>query len=1395
MSSTMLAHLLPMFPGILAIVTLLILCLVALIGFTLHRARKKAKPDASSEAPQEEVASHDEKKKRIPLELAAFAPSFDLRVSFARALKFMQSSIAGRDYRYQVPWFMLVGETGSGKTTLLNESDLASSGERPDFKVEHSVRWRFFDRGIILDVPGEYFLRGENATADEGKWQQLLRLLQKHRPRRPIDGIILTLPCADLLEELPSGQAALREKAAFIYEKLWRAQKTLGLCFPVYVIVTQCDLIEGFKAFCRQLPRSRHRDIFGWSSPYHLDAAFTSRWIDEAFESLSRSLHGLQSEVLLEVREPRDRDEVFVFPSRFQTLRAPLKLFLDQLFKQTAYRESFRLRGLYFCGDVQTEPLDVLLALPETELQIEAGQESEHELALSHPPALGGTLPKAPIFLTHLFEEKIFPESGLARPFSSAFISRNRTVVATQVLSVSLVIILGLGLLFGYKRLSMEKQDRLLPMLRLIAEDRSRLQNAPALNAADFSNNAYDLLFSMASLGRWGYRALFIPGSWFSHINSRIASAMVPAFEFEVLKTFRIELENRARKLTGFSPPAQQGVSPTLADPAGPGVPQLISVTKTPEYEQLQQFTQGLATLQENIDRYEVLARRQQGSPDDLRQLVNYLNDRALPSNFDYEGNRLFQKALEDSTGAPFTYQPADKQRASAEMNRLVANLFNSWVAHNVVSIQVDNLQQKIVAMQQGQIQTYQDLSNLLSSIAQVKGLLSHPDFAWIGGNGFELSGPVYEVTEGAIPKSKFFTPALQGSIQNAWQAAFQTLRANLAEQGTDLTGPLLEWTAGKVQLTPEIANFQLALGNVLNLPFIAMEPEGTMRTEIAPGTSLMWDAGLLQQAVGLRESYDRFIQEGLRDCPAVLKETLRHIALDRLQLNTMGLIGQAQTFQPRPKSSVMLGLAQDVLPEVKNFQAASSSLEQLLNEFQALGLGTSRAALLRLTTQQAANLLAGLDQNLSAGEPYAIKGGSFDWWNGQTSPSLGAFDTQSPAALKGYLAFQQQRLQSYAQQAEPLITFLANTGFSGQSESQTQLINKWTRIITAFNKYNAKIPGNSVAALNDFITSGMDKISPTNYCQAGSGADSTGPGSDYFLQVRDSLHQGLDERCIAIAEQTASQNYTAMAAFFNQNLEGKFPFCTTAQQVFSNEADPHAIQQFYLLFDQDAPATITVLKQTQAFGNTAKPALAFLNQMERLRPFFASFLPGGVGAAVPVFDFMPYFRVNQSREVGGNQILEWKLQVGDQQFRYHDGTPHPGRWQWGDPIQIDLRWAENSPLVPVSKGGEPDLAINNREVVFHYNDPWSLLTLLLRHHAPAMVFPAFVDPDPYTLEFTVATTQALAGIQKDVVVAAPEVRVYIRVNLMLPGKTQVLLLPEFPTAAPQLKRKSAAES
>ncbi len=312
------------------------------------------------------------------------APAESASSSFGRALRFLRSSVPGRDYRYRLPWYAILGDPGAGKSALMRGVGVDIAPQH--YRRPNSLEWRFLDRGILIGVPGAYS-RGVPGR-ERSDWGRLLKQFQNRRPRRPLDGMVLAVPATDLYGPDALDESQLSARAARFSEMLAQAQRTFGFLFPVYVIVTKCDEVEGFDAFCRELPPKSREDIFGWSSPYQLDAAFTPDWIDEAFASTSQDLQRLQSEIFVEQAELRCPEDVFLFPEEFARLRAPLSVFLDRLFRETAYRESFRFRGLYFCGDFAEYVAPARQAEEETPQDVEPWMSAVAAESAPRPPAL-----------------------------------------------------------------------------------------------------------------------------------------------------------------------------------------------------------------------------------------------------------------------------------------------------------------------------------------------------------------------------------------------------------------------------------------------------------------------------------------------------------------------------------------------------------------------------------------------------------------------------------------------------------------------------------------------------------------------------------------------------------------------------------------------------------------------------------------------------------------------------------------------------------------------------------------------------------------------------------------------------------------------------------------------
>jgi len=526
-------------PLLWACLAVLLVMLLLLIVFLLWQAKRTATP---GDPAKDDIGKADNSARGGTATVAVA----ELSGSFSGAMHALRSRIPGRDFRYSVPWFLLLGLPNSGKSCLLSESSLAMSLEE-QVEVENGVgiAWNFFGDGIVIDVGGWCF--GTDAGTISA-WRRLLRLFINHRPERPLDGIILTIAATDLVGPETLSPTALIERGTLLQQRLRKLTQTIGFHLPVYVVLTKCDAIRGFSEFTSELDSDQLEQIFGWSTPYGDSHLFRPEWIDEAIDSMRITLERVQSS-LFAIHEPTlDRHSMFLFPGSFYSIAPSLRLLLSRAMRSSADTPAPMFRGLYCCGSTQSSirPAPKKMELvpvsqPTSNISHNFSLYDQENSGLFWVPNLLEPWLRSNLqiaFVHDLFFKKIFPEHGLAVPLSHFFAVRDRMRLALQIACCSVALLLPIGTGLAYRRLSQER-DRLVPFLSKVEAD---LQRRPYFDINTSSAAAHpdadDLIHAMAGFQATGFHSMFLPASWTTNINRQIQQVIGHAFRVLVLQRF-----------------------------------------------------------------------------------------------------------------------------------------------------------------------------------------------------------------------------------------------------------------------------------------------------------------------------------------------------------------------------------------------------------------------------------------------------------------------------------------------------------------------------------------------------------------------------------------------------------------------------------------------------------------------------------------------------------------------------------------------------------------------------------------------------------------------------------------------------------------------------------------
>ncbi|HEU0200448.1 MAG TPA: type VI secretion system membrane subunit TssM [Burkholderiaceae bacterium] len=277
------------------------------------------------------------------------------------------TALAPARHLYELPWYLFIGAPGSGKTTALLNAGLRfplAAELGPDairgVGGTRNCDWWFTDDAVLLDTAGRYTTQDSDRDTDAGAWQGFLQLLKKHRPRRPINGVLLTVSVIDLLTHTPAQRA---EHAAALRKRVQELHDQLNLRFPIYVLVTKADLLAGFSEFFGDAGQEERAQVWGFTLPLPAPGAGgqLAQWRGE-FDALHKRLNDRLLDRLQQERDVAQRALIYGFPQQFAALAAPLGDLLERVFGGTRFEEQTLLRGVYFTSGTQEgTPLDRVL--------------------------------------------------------------------------------------------------------------------------------------------------------------------------------------------------------------------------------------------------------------------------------------------------------------------------------------------------------------------------------------------------------------------------------------------------------------------------------------------------------------------------------------------------------------------------------------------------------------------------------------------------------------------------------------------------------------------------------------------------------------------------------------------------------------------------------------------------------------------------------------------------------------------------------------------------------------------------------------------------------------------------------------------------------------------------
>lgn len=1271
-----------------------------------------------------------------------------LSKAFVKALTFLEEHIANKDYKYSIPWYIILGPSLSGKSSILNSlSDLHLPEQNSDQTNFNGCEWFMFMNGIVMEVRDTVFSIGNTKSIINKDWQLLSMLLAYFRPRKPLDGIILTLP-VDFLSREDKFAAEKKIIAQNMFDNLFWMQNSLNLRLPVYVLLTKCDLLEGFSSLCLGMSAKEKEQMFGWSSTYSADTAYTSSWVDEALECITGGLKKTILKAAANAAVPETIEESLYVSDNLERLKDNLKLFTNSIFSPNKVGVELVLRGIYLTGS-----------------DFEDGRAGKAAVTLN--PEFISTLGKKSTlvnFVKDLFCEKIFLEKNIAQPIIDNFVFHGTRVIAKRFMMCILGVLLVVGFYFSSKYITTKTSEFALTLTEIDSTLYQLKNNADSENLKNKTRRLLDYIFKLDPNQLYSF---FIPISWFSEIRNTIHNIASDAFDKAVVSSMYSELEKRATTVTEL-------LKVELSNKI------VLSPVNLEEFKALKHYVQKVVDLEQTGQSYNrILLEDDENAIENLAKFL-YADDIT---------NRtiLKQKLKKDKS----KFKEFNLARHKKEILRNIVTLQKAFVEHcfsdildKVFVSLASNIENFIRDVENQDKPVYlKDVVILYKKLDTVINFLQSNVLNWWDSEKFNPGKEYKELLE-LMSKSSLINDKFITNFREYVDAAFIDFKFRISNISSSITGNLIAKGRHIVVSEPSkgLMRFYNDLQGILKQKFLINVEDQSIITEIDDDKMLLWNKNLMQQCTKVIKSYKDFNNTSLKNFNINLQPLYREM-MKKLVYNTVkSIIAKSQIIED-VSQNVSISMEEGALRRVcGDLDAVFKDLllvAEFFKEDFASNFGQTEA-FLQMIYANYIRVLNTINALFKTNEPFSLRREMFDDWDGRIRANLAAFAVTDQEELNSYITAQISRLTFLSKVlAEPVVNLLRSKYFNLATDDV--LLNQWVSFIEAVDNYNNKTPGNSISVLEMFIKKTLSEFTLDNIVNENKLDAFLDIKKDFFLSKRANIARYLKYRAQELIYLNSFITYNRVARFFNEYIAGFFPFVNGYSNVYP-DCGSEQLENFIMQFKKIGAPVKKALATITGVNPEAQDALRFIEQIENIMPFLEGWLQNSSKktALASAIAFKLDFRTEKGNEIGGDQIIDWRLKVGED-FVTIDDKDKLMNWAVGQEIKAIFQWAADSNEVPhADTKGLVDVLGPN--AVFKYIGNWALIRLIKAHQALSEVYPGA----GVTLLFRIPT------VHRNDFKPFRDVKLFCRIKFFEKNKDAwtPIKIPDFPHIAPIVEMK-----